>query len=254
MADPGGDPHGRALALVAAAVIAVALIGFLTGTESEEYRALEPPTRSRAPISGEIPAARTHAELERAPWGDDVVHSGWSEAWEAAAPAAPAEDGDGTEDGNGTGSFSDALAERAALRAFAGAPPTIPHPVRANGAAECLACHGDGFALGERRASRIAHERYASCTQCHVTEASFTILPANAAARTGNRFAGLDSPGHGATAYEDAPPAVPHRTFMREDCGACHGPGGRAGLRTPHPERRSCLQCHPASAGLRASR
>ena len=58
--------------------------------------------------------------------------------------------------------------ERALRRAYDGAPPVIPHPVRDGGAAECLACHATGFALAGRRASGVPHADFASCTQCHV--------------------------------------------------------------------------------------
>jgi len=37
---------------------------------------------------------------------------------------------------------------------------------------------------------------------------------------------------------------------MREDCMSCHGPQGLFGLRTPHPDRPSCLQCHVPNAEL----
>jgi cytochrome c-type protein NapB len=31
---------------------------------------------------------------------------------------------------------------------------------------------------------------------------------------------------------------------------SCHGPNGLFGLRTPHPDRQSCFQCHVPEAGL----
>ncbi len=249
MPDPAGPSlQARALGMIATAAIAVALIGFLTGTRAEDYEAESPPTARERNLPPNVPPARTHAELERQPWGDDVAGAGWRAAREVAAREALDAAGDSN------GDLAVAVSDRAGRRAFAGAPPVIPHPVRASGAAECLACHADGFALAGRRANGIPHSRFASCTQCHVTEASFTELPPNPAARDENVFVGLVSPSHGDTAYEGAPPTVPHPTWMRESCESCHGPGGRAGLVTPHPERRSCLQCHPATAGMRASR
>ena len=42
-----------------------------------------------------------------------------------------------------------------------------------------------------------------------------------------------------------APPVMPHSAFMRENCLACHsGPAAREEIRTPHPERPRCGQCH----------
>jgi nitrate reductase (cytochrome), electron transfer subunit len=51
-------------------------------------------------------------------------------------------------------------------------------------------------------------------------------------------------------AFDGAPPTIPHSTLMRTDCLSCHGPQGLYGLRTPHPERQSCLQCHAPGAHL----
>ncbi len=108
--------------------------------------------------------------------------------------------------------------------------------------------------LGERRAGAIPHAAYASCTQCHVSaNAPFAAVPASTAASVANGWVGLAAPVEGAIAYAGAPPAVPHSTRMRERCESCHGPGGEAALQTPHPERLSCLQCHPATGGRNAT-
>ena len=45
-----------------------------------------------------------------------------------------------------------------------------------------------------------------------------------------------------------APPVMPHSTLMRVNCLACHGPNGYRGLRTTHPERLNCVQCHAVAA------
>jgi cytochrome c-type protein NapB len=243
--DPLLPQSGRLVAVLGAVVLAVALIGLVTGTAPSTYRAKRPPARER-PAPGLVPPARTHAELEKRPWGTDPVSSGWLESWAIAERAAPS-----TElPPDARPPVDEALRARAARRAYDGAPPVVPHPVRAGGAAECLACHAEGFALGGRRANRVPHTTYASCTQCHVSSsASFASLPPNPAALVDTRWQGLASPSQGREAYPGAPPEVPHPTRMREQCESCHGPEGRAALRTPHPERRSCLQCHPATGG-----
>jgi len=42
-----------------------------------------------------------------------------------------------------------------------------------------------------------------------------------------------------------SPPTIPHRVLMRENCVACHsGPAAREEIRTTHPERTRCRQCH----------
>jgi cytochrome c-type protein NapB len=233
------DASRRGVALVAAIVGGVVLIGLVTGTEPTTYRAKRPPVRERTD-PGSVPPARTHEELSVRPWGSSPIESGWLESRALAADAAfPEPDAGVTVQG--------ALRERSIRRAYDGAPPVVPHPVSAGGAPECLACHADGFALGMRRASRVPHAEFASCTQCHVaSSAAFTELSPNPARSARNTWQGLAAPVTGAVAYPGAPPAVPHATRMRENCESCHGPQGRVALRTPHPERRSCLQCHPA--------
>lgn len=57
-------------------------------------------------------------------------------------------------------------------------------------------------------------------------------------------FVPLAFGGRGATAWKGAPPVVPHRGFLRERCDSCHGVSGALGLRTPHADRQSCVQCH----------
>jgi cytochrome c-type protein NapB len=62
-----------------------------------------------------------------------------------------------------------ALRERSARRAYNGAPPVIPHPIQQDSSAVCLACHGKGLAIKDRIASRVSHDHFANCTQCHVS-------------------------------------------------------------------------------------
>ena len=242
MPDPLAKAPARVVGLLIAAVAAVTAIGFATGTSPSTYRPERPPLRER-PDAGFVPPARTHAELEQRPWTGGPAASGWRESKEIAARTAKRQDPEHAR-------IEAAVSERASRRAFDGAPPVVPHPVRAHGAAECLACHADGFVLGSRRASPVPHASYASCTQCHVSAlAPFTLLAASPAAEARSSWKGLASPTGGVVAYDGAPPAVPHPTLMRERCESCHGPDGRAALQTPHPERRSCLQCHPATGG-----
>jgi cytochrome c-type protein NapB len=97
----------------------------------------------------------------------------------------------------------------------------------------------------------MSHTAMASCTQCHVVEEA--PMPGGAdlppdPRDVGNAFVGLPSPTAGPRAWDVAPPQVPHRTFMRENCDSCHGVNGRDALRSSHPWRESCEQCHAASA------
>jgi len=140
-----------------------------------------------------------------------------------------------------------ALSERGSRRAYDGAPPVIPHAVGQREPADCLACHERGARIAGKAARPLSHERYASCTQCHVVQNApgplVTVQPENT-------FSGLRSFGDGARAWNGAPPTIPHPTRMRSRCDSCHGPNGLFGLRTPHPERQSCQQCHAPSAQL----
>ena len=61
-----------------------------------------------------------------------------------------------------------------------------------------------------------------------------------------NNFVGLEQDlRRGPRLNPLAPPTIPHKTFMRENCTACHsGTAAREEIRTPHPERQRCRQCH----------
>ena len=153
---------------------------------------------------------------------------------------------------NRPGARGEAIEQRLARRAYDGAPPIIPHPVEQVSAASCLACHGEGKIIKDRVAARISHAHYSNCTQCHVPSVGAGPPLQNLALEplADNSFSGLTSFGKGARAWEGAPPTVPHPTAMRGDCMSCHGPQGSAALRTSHPWRQSCTQCHLPSSEL----
>ncbi len=142
------------------------------------------------------------------------------------------------------GAAKTAAAARAQRRAYDGAPPVIPH---SNFGMECTACHSErgmavpqvGFAPPMPHAKTAGLSGVSRCTQCHVfrtTEAEFRP----------NGFAGLRQDlRRGARLHPFAPPVLPHPVFLRENCAACHeGPAAREEIRTPHPERLRCTQCH----------
>ncbi|GDY11989.1 hypothetical protein LBMAG53_08670 [Planctomycetota bacterium] len=138
-----------------------------------------------------------------------------------------------------------ALALRASRRAYAGAPPAIPHPVDANQVASCLLCHGEGKRIDSIIAPKMSHPPFTNCTQCHVQAATPGLGPS---LPVENAFIGLTSPTGGTRAWPGAPPTMPHQVWMRQQCTSCHGLLGRPGLRTTHPERVNCLQCHAQDA------
>lgn len=139
------------------------------------------------------------------------------------------------------------LALREQNRAFNGAPPTIPHAIDQMSAESCMACHGEGYKSESLRISKMSHEYLANCTQCHV-ESSPTHMAASLFRE--NSFVGLPAPTGGSRAYPGAPPMIPHSTWMRVDCTSCHGFAGEQGLRTTHPWRKNCQQCHAPSSEL----
>jgi cytochrome c-type protein NapB len=236
--------------MVSTVLLAAAFAGFFVGTAApppgpDTYlarRTLQPKAWGGSDV--EIRPAPTYAEIplraEARAWPGALSvqsHGGVSDVLLAApaTPPSPAEK-------------RMALAERATRRAFAGAPPVVPHPVDARrGDAACTACHGDGLALGVQAAPRMSHAFMASCTQCHVERHASELTPREAI-RSG--FTRLDEPEGGERAWPGAPPVIPHGTRMRSDCLSCHGPLGREALRTTHPERASCTQCHAPSAAL----
>jgi cytochrome c-type protein NapB len=133
---------------------------------------------------------------------------------------------------------------RAKRRAFDGAPPVIPHQ---NFSMQCVQCHtlqgvslpGVGFSPPTPHQKTPGLSADSRCQQCHVFKRSDTLFAKNS-------FVGLKQdlqPGKRLNSM--APPVIPHKVFMRENCVACHsGPAAREVIRTPHPERERCQQCH----------
>lgn len=133
---------------------------------------------------------------------------------------------------------------RAARRAYDGAPPLIPHE---NFGMTCTQCHnlegmevpGTGYAPPSPHAKTMGMSDISRCRQCHVfsrTDGVFVttdFVPLRQDLRRGDRLTPI------------SPPRIPHRVFMRENCAACHsGPAAREPIRTSHPERARCRQCH----------
>ena len=142
------------------------------------------------------------------------------------------------------GAVKSAAVERAGRRAYDGAPPVIPHE---DFGIECLGCHTQegmeveevGFAPPMPHETTAGLSAVSRCRQCHVFAQTDAIFVAGS-------FVGLrqDLRQRGRL-DENAPPTIPHRTFMRENCAACHtGPAAREEIRTSHPERVRCRQCH----------
>lgn len=129
-------------------------------------------------------------------------------------------------------------------REYPGAPPMIPHPVDFSPAAEsgklCVGCHMKGGYVPKYKAFApvTPHPKFTYCRQCHVPTRSDILFRES-------DWASVQRPDTLPAALPLGPPPIPHSLQMRENCLACHsGPSSIQQIRTPHPERGNCRQCH----------
>jgi len=239
--EQGRGLPARWLHVGAAVAIAFAATGYFAGVR--EPALPEPPVASD-PHAQRAERAPSYRELREARRGANahMYEGALASLAEAPFPVKPLPPGTPEQ-------RAQAVASRKTHRAYDGAPPTIPHEIDQREVPGCLACHGEGMKLANRVAPKISHEAYQSCTQCHVVGDSPRPL-AQYKDTPRNGFVGLASTGNGARAWPGAPPTMPHPTLMRTDCASCHGAKGLPGLRTSHPDRQNCQQCHGSSAQL----
>jgi len=215
--------------IVLAAVVLGSLAVAVISTKTHEVA-----ERVVVPVAdvGDAPVALSYSGLrERAtPAGSD---------WQARFATWPTESESQSEPGDRAG----VRAARARGRAYDGAPPTVPHPIDPRSSASCDTCHAAGLRLSATVvAPARSHGPYPSCTQCHAP-ASPRAFGSNAWDEAASTFVGVESHA-GERAWQGAPPTIPHDALMRGTCLSCHGPLGPTALRTTHPERTSCRQCH----------
>ncbi|MFU8803470.1 MAG: diheme cytochrome c precursor [Bradymonadaceae bacterium] len=242
-----GQPNGRGLHVFMAVVVGLAVIGFFVGTRGDLFKSLSQKGYSDESRSEqEVLPARSYRDLMEESFSKSDKRSGGLANLSGEKPDLfeihqPTE-----------AEYARALAERKERRAYDGAPPTIPHPIRETGAVECMACHGEGLVIDGQRAPAMSHEYMANCTQCHVLADGPFGWAEHSPEKLllDNAFEGKAGPGPGEVAYEGAPPTIPHPTLMRTDCASCHGVTGHPGLRTTHPWRTQCTQCHGPSATM----
>lgn len=129
-------------------------------------------------------------------------------------------------------------------RAYAGAPPRVPHEMLGSpmsiGGKDCLQCHQNGGFVErfDAFAPVTPHPQLINCNQCHVPANTDKLFKESTFSRAG-------APETGQAAMEGAPPVIPHKLFMRENCLSCHaGPSAPKAIRVSHPERVNCRQCH----------
>jgi cytochrome c-type protein NapB len=151
------------------------------------------------------------------------------------------------------------------LRAFPGAPPRIPHGLTPDEfrTTACTACHErGGYSIRFTAYAPITpHPELGDCLQCHVGED--VVMGVGTAMTDPNTRCPVCHAPTGRLRNEvrltwprsrwvtfdrgraGSPPPIPHDRAMRGNCVACHaGPAAVAEIRTLHPERASCRQCH----------
>lgn len=139
---------------------------------------------------------------------------------------------------------SPSLAVKYSRRAYNGAPPVIPHPIKNDDSkpgAQCLSCHlGGGYVDAfHAYAPKTPHPDYINCRQCHVPAGHLAPF------RGESNFATRTIPKQPGAALPGGPPRIPHDLKERGNCAACHvGEGVPLAIRTSHPERIYCRQCH----------
>ncbi len=250
MSAPPAGPGSRGPRILLVAVMALAGVGFVVGIDD----GVPQPDAAGSVLTAHADAARpVPAEAEgdanvltavdyrglrgvRVGANADFVNV----TGDLRAAAEPPEEPEAPEAKRG------ALERRAERRAYNGAPPVIPHEVEPVASDACLSCHEESVRLGDATAAGVPHPHLTNCQQCHV--AASPLLEPQVLAES--RFLGLEAPFEGDRAWTGAPPTIPHATWMRTECLSCHGPTGKVGMRTSHPERVNCLQCHAPSAEL----
>lgn len=129
-------------------------------------------------------------------------------------------------------------------RAYHGAPPSIPHPVKNEGnigGNDCLKCHQNGGFVDKFKAYApvTPHPEMINCKQCHVSQNTASLFKET-------NFRKIVFPEAGSNnALDGSPPIIPHQLQLRENCLACHaGPSAPKEIRVSHPDRVNCRQCH----------
>ncbi len=127
------------------------------------------------------------------------------------------------------------------LRAYAGAPPSIPHEIdpQVFRQQSCNICHERGGYVPQYNAYTpvTPHPQYANCLQCHALSGEGVFVEMD--------WRSAKKPVLHRPALPGNPPPIPHTLQLRDNCLACHaGPAAVPEVRTSHPERLNCLQCH----------
>jgi len=228
-------PRGKLSVVLLSTLIAVSVVGFLLG-RSQPYIDIKEKSEQHF-YEGDYPDAPSYEEIGamRRKLNASVINPDVLLMHKKLFPEYTEAE------------IKQAFEKRFQRRAYDGAPPVIPHNVFGRSPKDCMTCHRQGYKIGDKIASLVPHPIYPNCLQCHVVAKRPEFA---GKAVTINLFSGMKYPEKGNRAWKGAPPLVPHSLQMRNNCLACHGATAKAGLRSSHPERKSCLQCHLPSSGL----
>ena len=127
-------------------------------------------------------------------------------------------------------------------RAYPGAPPHIPHAVSKEMKIKqnCNVCHEKGGYVPHLQAFTpvTPHPDYVNCLQCHGLNEGPGLFKET-------MWEKMNPPALKKSALPGGPLQVPHSLQYRQNCQACHsGPAAMVEIRSPHPERVNCIQCH----------
>lgn len=231
------------LFLIASAIVAITALVVAFGDTAAKGPAPEPTTVSPFP-TGEPPLT-TEADVFRTHAGVLAIDPG-SEPRRSAHPRT--------------------LATWRNLRAFPGAPPRIPHGLTPdevqNGG--CNTCHERG-GYSQRFGAYVPvtpHPEMGACLQCHVGDGQLMAIalpttdPSARCRQCHTPEAGrgteftvswrpISWPRLAPRTGGSEPPPIPHTLEFRTNCLSCHAaPAAVAEIRTTHPERADCKQCH----------
>ncbi len=146
------------------------------------------------------------------------------------------------EDEEKSGFVFSGLETRESRRSFYGAPPVIPHRIGKTDR-ECLNCHTEPKEFMGHVSPPSPHPELVNCTQCHVRGNGPEIFKKTVTIKT--NWLAITEPKMGSRNHPFAPPTVPHRLHMRDNCAACHNQSHpNTDIRVNHSQRKNCMQCH----------